>query len=370
MRTGMHTLLTLLALTGALAASCEKPAKVDPVPADTRHLSFAKDQFDVDYTETAFSVQVDANFSYRVDIQDDWVVSDPNRTSTAANQYFIASKNEAASPRTAIIRFVDQADRYYAKEVKVTQAANPVEKVTLTIVDKDATPETKALFANLWAVAEKGWMFGHHDDLWYGRYWYDEAGNSDTKAVCGDYPAVFSVDFAELMDNRHGDSSNAIRRRVILEARERGEVILACMHLNNPKTGVSAWLQYENDQEAAKKAVTEILTDGTAARKTFLEYLDRLADFALNLKDARGNLVPVILRPFHEHTQSWSWWGTACANDAQFVALWQFTVKYLRDTKGVHNFLYAVSPQLVHMVPWTISLSSSTSRPWEAISSL
>jgi hypothetical protein len=138
----MHTLLTLLALTGALAASCEKPAKVDPVPADTRHLSFAKDQFDVDYTETAFSVQVDANFSYRVDIQDDWVVSDPNRTSTAANQYFIARKNEAASPRTAIIRFVDQADRYYAKEVKVTQAANPVEKVTLTIVDKDATPET------------------------------------------------------------------------------------------------------------------------------------------------------------------------------------------------------------------------------------
>ena len=342
----MHTILALLALTGALAASCEKPASVEPVPTDTRHLNFAKDQIDVDYAETGFSVQVDANFAYRVDIQDDWVVSDPNRTSTAATQYFIARKNEAASPRTATLRFVDQADRYYAKEVKVTQAANPVEKVSLTIVDKDATPETKALFANLWAVAEKGWMFGHHDDLWYGRYWYNEAGNSDTKAVCGDYPAVFSVDFAELMDNRHGDSSNNIRRRVILEARERGEVILACMHLNNPKTGVSAWLQYENDQEAAKKAVTEILTDGSATRKTFLEYLDRLADFALNLKDARGNLVPVILRPFHEHTQGWSWWGTSCANDSQFVALWQFTVKYLRDTKGVHNFLYAISPQM------------------------
>ena len=170
MRTGMHTLLALLAFTGALISSCEKPTPVDPVPTDTRHLSFAKDQIEVDYAETGVSVQVDANFSYRVDIQDDWVVSDPNRTSTSANQYFIARKNEAASPRTATLRFVDQADRFYAKEVKVTQAANPVEKVTLTIVDKDATPETKALFANLWAVAEKGWMFGHHDDLWYGRY--------------------------------------------------------------------------------------------------------------------------------------------------------------------------------------------------------
>ena len=298
MRTGMHTLLALLAFSGVLLSSCEKPAPV-PEPKDARHLSFAKDQIDVDYGETGFTVQVDANFSYRVDIQADWIVADPDRTSTSENQYFIARRNEAAVPRTATLRFVDQADRYYAKEVKVTQAANPVEKVTLSIVDKDATPETKALFANLWAVAEKGWMFGHHDDLWYGRYWYDEPGNSDTKAVCGDYPAVFSVDFAEIMDDRHGSSSNAIRRRVILEARERGEVILACMHLNNPKTGGGSWINDDSDKEGARKAVTEILTEGTATRTKSRQWRDRCAAFALNLKDARGNLVPIIFRPFH-----------------------------------------------------------------------
>ena len=346
----MHTFLTLLALSGALVASCEKPTPVDPEPPkDTRHLSFAKDRIDVDYHETGFSVQVDANFDYKVDIQDDWVVSDPDKTSTSANQYFIARKNEAAAERTATIRFVDKADRYYAKEVKVTQAANPVEKVTLTIVDKDATPETKALFANLWAVADQGWMFGHHDDLWYGRYWYNEPGGSDTKAVCGDYPAVFSVDFAEIMDDRHGSEANAIRRRVILEARERGEVILACMHLNNPKTGGTSWLKDEpddNHKKAAKQAVQEILTEGSATRAKYLSWLDRLADFALNLKDSRGNLVPVIFRPFHEHTQSWSWWGTDCTTNSEFVALWQLTIRYLRDTKGVHSFLYAISPQM------------------------
>ena len=145
------------------------------------------------------------------------------------------------------------------------------------------------------------------------------------------------------MDDRHGSAANSIRRRVILEARERGEVILACMHLNNPKTCGGSWIDDDSDKEGAKKAVTEILTEGTATRTKYLQWLDRCAEFALNLKDARGNLVPIIFRPFHEHTQSRSWWGTACANDAQFVALWQFTVKYLRDTKGVHNFLYAVS---------------------------
>ena len=346
MRREMHTVLALLAFAGALAASCGKPAPVQPEVKDTRHLSFAQASVEVGYDRTAFSVAVDANFDYSVEIQAEWITSDPDRASTSSTQYFVAEKNAAAAARTATIRFADKSDRYYAKEVTVTQAANPVQTVTLKIVDKDATPETKALLANLWKIADKGWMFGHHDDLWYGRYWYDVAGNSDTKAVCGDYPGVFSVDFAEMMDDRHNNAENAIRRRVILEARERGEVILACMHLNNPKTGGSSWLEYEGDKEAAKKAVSEILTDGSATRTKFLGWLDRCADFALNLKDARGNLVPVIFRPFHEHTQSWSWWGTACASDSQFIALWQLTVRYLRDTKGVHNFLYAVSPQM------------------------
>ena len=342
----MHTVLALLAFAGALAASCGKPAPAEPEVKDNRHLSFAQASVEVGYDRTAFSVTVDANFDYTVDIQADWITADPDRASTSSKQYFIAEKNAAATVRTATIHFADKSDRYYAKDVTVTQAGNPVQTVTLKIVDKDATKETKALFANLWKIADKGWMFGHHDDLWYGRYWYDQAGNSDTKAVCGDYPGVFSVDFAEIMDDRHNNSENAIRRRVILEARERGEVILACMHLNNPKTGGSSWLEYEGDKEAAKKAVSEILTDGTATRARFLGWLDRCADFALNLKDARGNLIPVIFRPFHEHTQSWSWWGTACASDSQFIALWQFTIRYLRDTKGVHNFLYAVSPQM------------------------
>ena len=97
MRASLHKLLILLALTGALAVSCERPAPVEPEPKDNRHLSFPKEQIDVDYRETAFSVQVDANFDYRVDIQADWIVSDPDKTSTSATQYFIARKNEAAA---------------------------------------------------------------------------------------------------------------------------------------------------------------------------------------------------------------------------------------------------------------------------------
>ena len=44
--------------------------------------------------------------------------------------------------------------------------------------------------------------------------------------------------------------------------------------------------------------------------------------------------------------ETWSWWGASCTTTEEFVNLWKFTVKYLRDTKGVHNFIYAISPQM------------------------
>jgi mannan endo-1,4-beta-mannosidase len=213
--------------------------------------------------------------------------------------------------------------------------------VQLSIVDKSATTETKALYSQLWKIQDKGFMFGHHDDLVYGRKWYNQPGGSDTKDVCGDYPAVFSVDFAEVMDDRSlSNNDNSIRQRCINEARARGEVIIACCHLNNPLTNGDAW---DNTNVTVAK---QILTEGSATNIRFKIWLDRLAVFASTLKDDQGKLIPVIFRPFHEHTQSWSWWGSSCTTQAEFINLWRFTVTYLRDTKGVHQFIYAISPQM------------------------
>ncbi len=318
-----------------LAACGKEPAPQAPV--DTRHLSFAVTEVTVPAEGGPFEIAVDANFAYSVRTEASWI---SEAGGTPALKRFSAEPNPYTSARSAKIRFTDVSDRYYFKEVTVKQDVPSSESLQLSIVDKDATAETKALFANLWTVADRGWMFGHHDDLWYGRYWYNEPGGSDTKAVCGDYPGVFSVDFAELMDSRFNNAENAIRRRVILEARARGEVILACAHLNNPRSGKDAW------DNSSKEVVREILTEGTATRAAFLKYLDRLAEFANGLKDGNGKLIPVIFRPFHEHTQNWSWWGASCTTASEFVSLWRLTVTYLRDTKGVHNLLYAISPQM------------------------
>ncbi len=220
---------------------------------------------------------------------------------------------------------------------------DPVDEgpVTLTLADPAATAETKALYSNLWALREKGWMFGHHDDLMYGRYWYGEDGKSDTKAVCGDYPGVYSLDFSTFMDDRVDSeaSDNALRLKCMKEAYDRGMVIIACMHLNNPLTGGDAW------DNSDTHVVEEILKDGSDTQKKFNLWLDRLATLAKGLKGSDGKNIPVIMRPFHEHTQTWSWWSTRCATEKQFKDLWHYFVDYLK-TAGVHNFIYAISPQM------------------------
>lgn len=219
----------------------------------------------------------------------------------------------------------------------------PPEPVTLTLADPDATPETKALYSNLWAIREKGWIFGHQNDLLNGRKWQYEEGGSDTKAVCGDYPGIYAVDVASFMDGRdvplQSTAENPVKLRTIKEAYDRGMVVMACMHLNNPLTGGDSW------DNSSNQVAAQILTPGTPTQQRFDQWLDRLAALAKDLKGSDGVQIPIILRPFHEHGHEWSWWGSTCTTAAEYVALWRYLVDGMK-ARGVHSFIYAISPAM------------------------
>ncbi|MBQ0077525.1 MAG: beta-mannosidase, partial [Bacteroidales bacterium] len=167
----------------------------------------------------------------------------------------------------------------------------------LTLADAQATAATKALYRNLWTIADKGFMFGHHDDLMYGCgkdgfAWHGQEGKSDTKDVCGDYPAVMGVDLATLIDDRYNDSpsENELRLRCIRQAYDLGIVVVACPHLDNPLTGGDAWDNSNN------KVVSGIPDSGSEVHRTFYSWIDRLADIANSLKGSDGAQIPIILR--------------------------------------------------------------------------
>ena len=333
----ISTLASAIALMAALSCSEVTPdTPVEEKPTVTRTMT-VQESVEIENAAGQFCIEVEANFEYWANPQVKWITFDRIEGNKV---WFNVEENTQMAARVGTVKFADIKDSYFNKIATVTQKGDPTARFTLSLVDKNATAETKALYANLWKLAEDGFMFGHHDDLWYGRYWYNEPGNSDTKAVCGDYPAVFSVDFGAIMDNRYQSEENAIRRRVIIEAYDRGEVITACCHLNNPLTGGDSWDNSRND------VVKSILTEGNATRIKYLQWLDRCAEFANNLKGSDGKLIPVIFRPYHEHTQTWSWWGSKCTTEDEFIRFWKFTIEYLRDTKGVRNFIYAISPQM------------------------
>ena len=221
------------------------------------------------------------------------------------------------------------------------EQVEPEGPVTLTLADPDATPETKALYSNLWAIRDKGWLFGHQNDLLNGRKWQYTEGGSDTKDVCGDYPGVYAIDVASFMDGRT-DTENQDKRRTIIEAYDRGMVVMACMHLNNPLTGGTYGSKEYN---SSNKVAAEILTSGSETNILFNSWMDNLAALAMDLRGSDGVQIPIIMRPFHEHGHEWSWWGSTCTSEREFISLWQYFVDYMKKA-GVHSFIYAISPQM------------------------
>lgn len=205
--------------------------------------------------------------------------------------------------------------------------------------DPSATRETVNLFQNLKEQQKEGLMFGHQDDLVYGVGWVYEEGRSDVKEVCGDYPAVMGWELGHLelgapysLDSVHFDKIRSLIRTVY----QQGGVNTLSWHLRNPLTGGSAW-------DVTSTEVVRAVLPGGEKHGLYLEYLGRLADFMLSLKSDDGNFIPVIFRPYHEHTGSWFWWGKNLCTVEEYKALWRMTVEYLRDTRNIHHLLYAYS---------------------------
>ncbi len=97
-------------------------------------------------------------------------------------------------------------------------------------------------------------------------------------------------------------------------------------------------------QEFEKNNAFRSILEGGENHDYYKAKLDLIADFLKSLKDSSGELIPVIFRPFHEMEGGWFWWGSDSGTEQEYNELWRFTVEYLRDKKGVNNFIYAFSP--------------------------
>ena len=222
--------------------------------------------------------------------------------------------------------------------------------------DRLATNETVTLFRSLYKLQNEGVMYGHQDDLMYGRTWWYEKDRSDTKDFTGDYPAVagFELGHLELGDERSIDSvSFAQIAEQIKVHYKRGGVITISWHAKNPltiqlpDTSTRRRSMHGTAWDVSSKDVVASILPGGKNHEMFNTWLERLARFFAELKDDKGIPIPFIFRPFHEHSGSFFWWGTDICTDPEYESLWRYTVDFLRDKKGFHNILYAYNTDRV-----------------------
>lgn len=215
------------------------------------------------------------------------------------------------------------------------------------MVDAYATKETVALFYNLKRLAKSKTAIGQQDA--FNSFYQDAGGDSDIKKNTGYDPAVLGSDFMFITDkNNNGQADNWFyqqEQKIVSDVKAayaKGIINTFCWHLREPNKEESFYAADMTSEE--KTTAFKSILPGGANNEWYKKKLDKIASVILNLKGSNGELIPVIFRPFHEFDGNWFWWGASFSTPEEYKQAFQFTVDYLKNTKDVHNILYAFSP--------------------------
>jgi len=241
----------------------------------------------------------------------------------------------------------DENTQNYPPPVAETPDVVTVDNVRSYMSDPNATDETVALFYNLRNLSKTKYLVGQQDAF---NAFYNNAGSeSDIKKATGSDPGMLGSDFMFITDdNNNGQPNNWFfqQEQIITadaeEAYNKGMVNIFCWHLREPYEGTTFYTEDMTDFQK-QNAFASILPGGEN-HEYYKAKLDKIAAVVKEIKGANGELVPIIFRPFHEFDGNWFWWGAAYSTPEQYKEAYRFTVEYLRDTKQVHNLLYAFSP--------------------------
>lgn len=295
-----------------------------------------------------------------------------------------------------VISQVDTADKSIDSTVAVN-AGNPVavsgntittskadgttESIALAsevkLVDKDATDDTKKVYAYLQAVGQSdSVIYGHENDNWH-KAGSSSLSTSDTMDVTGSLSGLIGIDTLSLTGNEYSakrfndeiaannasvsaiDTEGQCTAKANVQAAatltnmniNEGAIISLSAHMPNfsivkenasyNATTDPTYAKYDfsgyTPNNLSGDVMNEILPGGIY-NEVYNAYLDMIADYASQVNGT------VLFRPYHEGTGSWFWWGAAFCNAEQYKNVYRYTVEYLRDTKDVHNFIYVYSP--------------------------
>ncbi|MDR0915802.1 MAG: glycoside hydrolase family 26 protein [Oscillospiraceae bacterium] len=286
----------------------------------------------------------------------------------------------------------DAPENYVGAKPTFAAAPDITEDYAATPCDRDAMPCAQKLLAYLKGVANAGYLLYGVQNYPYekgGGYPSADARSSDVRDLVGADPAIFGLDSLSLigMENAwrvDGVADGEYVRGSVLrtvQAWRGGSIPTLSMHMSDPAmvyddyvngnrnraTGEPLFADnvwnfkgygYDNScrtatderdgrERSPHKPMLRIYRGDAGVIGVLNAYLDIVAAYCLALQ---AENVPILLRPFHENSGDWFWWGNSGCEDEDgaytpdiFRSNWRYIVKYLQD-KGVHNALYVYSP--------------------------
>lgn len=222
---------------------------------------------------------------------------------------------------------------------------------SVNVSDANAADSAKALAAYLNALMNSDQvLFGHQNDV--SRSVNPQASLGDVYDVTGQVSGVFGIDSLAVTGSEAGgsDAASALANSVAYSktAAANGAIISLSMHMPNfsnskiVKNSDGTYSFYGCDFSESKDLSNDIVKQilpGGEYNEVFTAYLDVIADYASQLQAAG---IPIMIRPFHENTGSWFWWGSM--NTAEtYKSLYRYTKDYMEQS-GVHNLLWVYSP--------------------------
>ncbi|MDY2628978.1 MAG: glycosyl hydrolase [Lachnospiraceae bacterium] len=241
----------------------------------------------------------------------------------------------------------------------------------ITLVDKEADADTKAVYAYLKGIGESEYvLFGHQNEIWH-KAGSQELSNSDVRDVTGTISGIVGIDALSLVGNEY--SAKRYNAEIAAETGEEalpetmagnitaaakltnlqieeGALITLSAHIPNfsvveqmadYQEGDPLYTKYDYGNGSFYTLSGDVMNQilpGGQYNEQLNGYLDIIAEYA---KQVNGT---ILFRPWHENTGSWFWWGAAFCDPATYKSVYKYTVEYLRDEKDVHNILYVYGP--------------------------
>ncbi len=206
---------------------------------------------------------------------------------------------------------------------------NPPTINKTTFADPNLNQQARDLYTRLQLLTQKGVAFGQQVPFGTGNNFpMPNKLDNDFKEVANDYPAVAGFDIELIGSQILFEPFLEKFTKAIVKAHENGSIITISWHAINP-----------SDFRGNKKidnVIPEMLENGEF-RSTFLMFLERAATLFKNLKDADGNPIPVLFRPWHEMNGDFFYWGEGLRTSEEYKQLYKDTVKILSEDFNVHN---------------------------------